>query len=444
MKRFLLIPLAIILVTALIFGGCTRPAAEVPREIRVGDPASLTGPVAAFGEGGVFGVQAAVDDINKLGGVYVEEYGKKLPIKYIVVDTESDPLKTGTLAEDLVVRDKAHFLGTHLEPPHMRAAMATVADRYKILAVMGTGPFESWQGMRMEVTPPWKYTWGYGFAIGTPFPPGDFRADNPGYLMMGTWGGILDEYAGLTNKKVGAFGADDPDGKGWYMGFIPGAVEMGLDVYRADEQFGIYPVGTTDFSPIIQEWQDYGCEIIWGNCPGVDFGTLLRQSHMLGFQPPMVFSTRAALFYTDINAWGGDLPNGVTMEYFWSPELIGCPGIGDTTPQSLLERWTEATGEPLNQSIGWCYMGMQVLIDAIERAGTLDSDAVSKAVGETDMMSIFHRVVFLEDSQCHLLPCAMGQWVRTDNPWVWEAPVVFSYNDFLPATAEFLFPIPYD
>jgi len=31
-------------------------------------------------------------------------------------------------------------------------------------------------------------------------------------------------------------------------------------------------------------------------------------------------------------------------------------------------------------------MGMQILIDAIERAGTLDTDKVKKALGETDVM----------------------------------------------------------
>ena len=74
-----------------------QPAA--PAAILVGNPASLTGMFAGFGQGQVFGMKAAVDDINKQGGVYVKEYGKKLPIKLIVVNSESDPLKAGTLAE---------------------------------------------------------------------------------------------------------------------------------------------------------------------------------------------------------------------------------------------------------------------------------------------------------------------------------------------------------
>ena len=88
-------------------------------------------------------------------------------------------------------------------------------------------------------------------------------------------------------------------------------------------------------------------------------------------------------------------------------------------------------------------MQAQILADAIERAGTLDADAIVKAISETDMMTIYHRAVFDKD-QFSRLPIAFGQWQRTDKPQVWENPIVFSFHDFLPATGEFIFPIPYD
>ena len=84
-----------------------KPAA--PAGILVGNPVSLTGMFAGFGQGQVFGMKAVVDDINKQGGVYVKEYGKKLPIKLVIVNSESDPLKAGTPAESLIVSDKVYF-----------------------------------------------------------------------------------------------------------------------------------------------------------------------------------------------------------------------------------------------------------------------------------------------------------------------------------------------
>jgi len=96
------------------------------------------------------------------------------------------------------------------------------------------------------------------------------------------------------------------------------------------------------------------------------------------------------------------------------------------------------------QGIGWDYAVAQTLFDAIERAGTLDADAVCAALAETDLMTMWGRVVFEAGTQFQRVPCQFGQWQKTDNPWVWEAPTVFSYNDFMPATAELIFPKPWE
>ncbi|TET18414.1 MAG: amino acid ABC transporter substrate-binding protein [Dehalococcoidia bacterium] len=442
MKKLLLIPLVLVLVGALIFSGCKAgpPAVE---EIRVGCTAPLTGMYAGFGEGYVFGMRAAVDDINQLGGVYVEEYGRELPIRLIVVNSESDPLKAGTLAEDLVVRDKVHFFASGDEPPPMHTGVSTVADRYKVPYVTSTGPVEPWLGMRMEVEGHWEYTWATGlFAIVTPAPPGDFRA-KPGYTITDTWQAMLDLFGDQTNKRVAVFASDDPDGVGWYALF-PGALEeVGYDVLGEERKVGLAPMETTDFTSIIMEWKDYNCEILWGNAPAPFAGTLLRQCSVLGFQPKMVSIGRAPLFHEDVSAWGGDLPNGIGVEIWWDPSFEDSPGIGGTTPKTLTEKWTEETGKQLNRGIGPGYRSIQVLIDAIERAGTLDGDAVNEALGETDLMTIGHRVKF-DENHFSRGPLVFGQWTKTDQPWIWECPVVFSKHDFIRATADPIFPIPYE
>jgi ABC-type branched-subunit amino acid transport system substrate-binding protein len=56
--------------------GCTKKEAK---EIRVGVVEAQSGMFASFGQSGGFGVQAAVDDINKQGGVQVGS--EKIPIK---------------------------------------------------------------------------------------------------------------------------------------------------------------------------------------------------------------------------------------------------------------------------------------------------------------------------------------------------------------------------
>ena len=440
MKKLFVSALAIMMVYALSVD--VSHAKKAPKAIRIGGVLSATGMFAGFGQGTSFGVKAAVEDINKLGGVYVKEYGKKIPIKLIIADRESDVIKARTVSEHLVLRDKVHFLVSPMEPPPMVAQTAMIAEKYKVPHVGVNGPMEPWLGMRNSVDKPWEYTWTSGFAIVVPVEPGDFRHGKPGYTILDTWMAMLDKFGDKTNKKVGVFASDEPDGRGWWALFGPELKKLGYDVLGHERKLGLFPLGTTDFSSVVKEWKDYGVEIIWGNSPGPDFGVLWRQAHAQGLKPKMVGAARAALFYEDVVTWGGDLPLGVGIEMWWHPSYTNCPGFGNTTPRSLFERWQKKTGKPLNQAIGHGYFPIQVIVDAIERAGTLDREAVNKALASTDLLTINHRVVYDKKNHFSRIPLFFGQWMKTDKPWKWDLKVVFSKHDFVKEEAKPLFPIP--
>lgn len=432
-----------VIITVLALLAVALPACkggpEAPKEIVLGATVGLTGSGAGFGQGGAFGLKAAVEDINKLGGVYVKEYDSKLPVRLVILDNESDPAKAGTLTEYLMVTEKVNFLISPAQWPPFIAAMATVAERHQTPFVCFAGPFEPNNAMRMAGGP-WKYTWESGFAIGMPPPPGDFREGLAGYTMMDLWMAFLDKYAGQTNKKMGAFASDDPDGRGWYEAFTGALTAAGFEIIGLDKELGVAPLDTTDFTPIIKEWQNNKAEILLGNAPAPWFGTLWRQCHTLGFKPKMVIAERAAMIYSDVNAWGGDLPWGVTALVEWVPS-INAPGIGDTTPVSLDARWKAATGQPTHQLVGSAYCQIQILVDAIQRAGTLDKEMVNAALAETDMMTIRHRAKY-DENQFSRFPICFGQWFKTDSPYVWDFRVIYSQHDFYPPTGEPIFPLP--
>jgi branched-chain amino acid transport system substrate-binding protein len=436
--------LAIAVISGLVIAGCAKPATPTsPEEILIGCNAPLTGMHAGFGEGGVWGERAAVDDINKLGGIYVEEYGRKIPVRLVVVDNESDAAKAGTLEEDLILREKVHFLVDPNQPIDLAIPEATAVERHNIVRVSGGTPMEPWLGVRREAKPVWEHSWTFTFSIATPAPEGSIW-DKPGYTIKDIWFDVLDLVAAQTNGVAGVFASDEPDGRGWYALFPVMLEDEGYDVVGIDRNLGLFPTDTTDFSSIIKDWMDNDVEILWGNCPGPLFGTMWRQAHTLGFEPKVVFAGRAALYYTDVSAWGGDLPWGVGIETFWDAAWGDSPGIGGTTAMSLYERWVEDTGKPLDPGTGWGYHGVQIMADAIERAGSLDADKVQQALGETDMTTISSpRVMFDEENSCRM-PLAFGQWQKTDKPWVWECPIVYSKHDFIPASDELIFPIPYE
>jgi branched-chain amino acid transport system substrate-binding protein len=441
MRKWLLVVVVVVVVGVVIglvaSGVIPTGGPTVPTKILVGVPSPQTGMYAGFGEGGVWGMQAAVDDINDLGGVYIEQYANNLTLELVVRNTESDPDKAGTLAESLILTDKVNFLAYGDQPPPMNAPIATKAEAHGIPYICTTGPAEPWLGMRADAGD-WSYTWATGlFAIGD---PGD---KGPGYTIADTWLAMLDLVGNETNMVAGVFASDDPDGVGWHAAFPGILADWGCTVVANETGKSLLPMDTTDFSALMDEWVDNNVEIIWGNAPAPFVKTLLEQAWATeGFAPKLISIGRAPLFYEDVSSWAGDAPLGVLVEIWWDPAWGDSPGIGTTTPESLAARYLADTGaDAVNRSIGAGYSIIQVLIDAIERAGTLDADEVCAALAETDLMTIRHRVAF-DEKQFSRGPLVYGQWQWDEEAEDWVCPIVLSKHTFIETTGEVLFPIP--
>jgi branched-chain amino acid transport system substrate-binding protein len=443
-RNLVIVIVAVVVVVGVVIGlvasGVFGPGGPtVPTKILIGVPAPQTGMYAGFGTGGVWGMQAAVDDINALGGVYVAEYNKTLPIELVVRNTESDPDKAGSIAESLILSNKVNFLAYGDQPPPMNAPIATKAQAHQIPYICTTGPAEPWLAMRAEAVGNWSYTWACGlFAIGD---PGDRPAN--GYTIADTWLGMLDEVGNETNKVAGVFASDDPDGVGWHAAFPGILADNGYTVIDPEDSKSLLPMDTTDFSSLINDWVAANVSIIWGNAPAPFVATLLEQAYTNpNFKPSLISIGRAPLFYEDVSTWTGNVQCGVLCEIWWDPAWGDSPGIGSTTPESLAARYLNATGAAaVNRNIGAGYSIIQVLVDAIQRAGTLDADDVCAALANTDLLTIRGRVAF-DANQFSRGPLVYGQWQYNATAEKWECPIVLSKNAFIPTTGTVEFPIP--
>ncbi len=124
----------------LIFFFTAVPFAAFSKDnILIGASRPLSGPLAFF-EANAFGpiYKMWVDEVNAAGGIYVKEYGKKLPIKLIVYDNKSDMGTTTRLIEKLILEDKVDFI----LPPASTAflfAAAGVAKKYDYILMGAEG-----------------------------------------------------------------------------------------------------------------------------------------------------------------------------------------------------------------------------------------------------------------------------------------------------------------
>ncbi|MFO7600540.1 MAG: ABC transporter substrate-binding protein, partial [Candidatus Desulfacyla sp.] len=131
----------LVVVILVVFLAGTAGAADKGSKdkIVIGQAISLSGPLAggvAISGGKIY--ELWVNEVNKNGGIYVKEYGKKLPVELKRYDDKSDIGTMTNLLEKLILEDKVDFVF----PPWGTAwlfAAAPVANKYGYILIGGPG-----------------------------------------------------------------------------------------------------------------------------------------------------------------------------------------------------------------------------------------------------------------------------------------------------------------
>jgi branched-chain amino acid transport system substrate-binding protein len=410
LKKILFISLVVVLALSVGIIGCEGE--EPAPKVLLGATLPQTGIFAGFGQQG-WGMQKAVDDWNDTyGGISIG--GELWEVELIIKDNQSDFAQCGPQSEDLVLTDGVHALLSPDAPADLHDPTTVVANANGVPSIICGGPLEPWFFGSQNGSAP-AYTWFHGFAIGEPQPA---PRDVDGYTMVDTWFMYMDEVGALnnTNGIAGLFASSDSDGIGWYNAFPPLMESYGLTLVGVNETLGLFPMETTDYSTMVTAWKNANVEILWGNCPGAHFGMLFTECYSQDFRPKICLVARAALFPVDVISWGTTPPLGwgIGTEVWWSPHYEfadGFEGIGTRTAASLAADWdTETGGDPLNRAIGSGYMGAQVMLNAINDAGSVDGDDINAALAATDLDTIKGWVNFDSTTHFSACPLSFGQW----------------------------------
>jgi hypothetical protein len=149
--------------------GGSNASGDVPSVIKVGVINCSTGVLAAMGEGTPWTEDFFTDYINNtLGGIYFEDYDKKLPVEVVIYDNESSVTKASELTAKAITEDGVNvILARHT--PDLVVPISAVADSYggPFIAFdcplgpwLANGPYE-WRFLRtptarpmLQLTPP--------------------------------------------------------------------------------------------------------------------------------------------------------------------------------------------------------------------------------------------------------------------------------------------------
>ncbi|MGM0664869.1 MAG: ABC transporter substrate-binding protein [Thermodesulfobacteriota bacterium] len=345
------------------------------------DPVTIGCPLSTaflYGWGAERGVKLAVEEINAEGGVDVG--GTKRPFKVEVIDTRDlepgVPVSEALLAmEKLILEKKADFIVGG--PVRSEAALAAMPllSKHKKVSILTTGVLTpKYHALVAEEYDKYKYC---------------FRIHGEAVQLVGEIIANfikLRETHGLNKVFVMAQDVSHARGAGKIISKV--AADKGFEVLGME----VFPTGSTDFSMGLLKAKRQNAQIlnIWMDMP--ESSILLKQWYDMKLAALPFGSTLAAAEQPGF--WKATEGKG---EYTLCNVVNAGNAPSEATPWTMkfYDAYTERWGiEPEGLGCSSSYMAVYVLKDAIERAGTLDSDKVVSALEETDMMGVYGRTRF--------------------------------------------------
>ncbi len=365
---------------SVIFGGSAQA------QIKIGVIQPLTGPLAFNGNNDVNGAKMAVNEINAKGGVL----GQKLVL--VVEDGQCKPADSVNAAEKLIVRDKVSaIMGGFCSGA--TAAIMPVAERYKIPLVTGVS---SNPKLTAELHP-WF-----------------FRNAETELMTAQAFAGILFEKKGM--KKIYYLAVNDDWGRGTVAAFKEtftklGATHMGVEyVNRAAND---YYTPLTKIRAMNPDVMVVAAETQAGSI-------IAKQAKELGLKTK-IFGVGAWATTTFMNL-AGDAGNGLLAGVVYASTMKS------DRNKAFVARFKKAYKELPGKYSAAGYNTINIIAQAIERAGSADRAKIRDALEKTDYLAPNGHIRFDSKHQAYGLELVLVE-IQNKVPVVQASGVIKSPND---------------
>jgi branched-chain amino acid transport system substrate-binding protein len=323
-------------------------AAEAQKPIKVGFPMILSGPGALFGDPALKGAQMFVEELNAKGGVLNRK------IELVPRDTKGDANEAVRVSRELILKENVDFLVgtlTSAEGP----AVSVVAKENKIVFIAPIPKTD-------QLTAPDKlHPYVFRVAANTTM-EGRSAAE-----IMAKW----------PVSKIATISPDYAYGQDVTKSFVEHIKKIKPSVEIVDQQWP--KLGEADYTPFINAQLAKKPEAVFSSLWGGHFVTFAKQAKPLGYFDAIKFNMLAggeAGSPESTKSMGADYPVGIwgnSYDAFYWGET---PAHRDYTARLSKYLKDEYPSSWAVQG----YIGMQFLTEAIKKAGSTDSDKVSKAL----------------------------------------------------------------
>ena len=338
--------------------------------IVLGAAVSLTGRYTTAGNHTRKGYDLAVKMINERGGVRVA--GKDYRLEILYYDDESTPARGAQLAERLIRQDGVRFmLGPYSSG--LTQAIAPVTERYHVPMVEGNGASRD------------LFNKGYRYL----------------FAVLSTSEQYLQEAINLAAEQAQAEGKDpaslkiavatenDPFSQDVRAGVLDDAARHGMQVVIDDK----LPRDLNDMTTTLLKVKALRPDLLLVSGHSKGAVLLVRQAAELRVSAPMVAISHCESAEVTDTARFGDAAEGILCTAQWAPTLTYRDDLfgsaGDYA--ALFER--EYGYIPPYQAAE-SSAAVMVWADALQRAGSFDTDAVREALAATDMQTFYGNIRF--------------------------------------------------
>jgi branched-chain amino acid transport system substrate-binding protein len=313
---------------------------QAQETIKIGLIQPLTGSVAYNGTTDVNGSKLALDEINANGGVL----GKK--VELIIEDGQCKPANSVNAAEKLIQRDKVVALSGAFCSSSTLAVMP-VAANYKLPLITGV----SSSAELTEKGNPWF-----------------FRATETDALLAKSFSKIL--YDQLKLRKVAYIGVNDDFGRGGVAEFEKQMTALGGTTVMKE----YFEHGTSDFYTLLTKLKSSGADGVFVAAETQDGSIFVKQKAEFGLNTK-VFGV-GSWATADFIKLTGESSEGIYAAVPYASTM--------TTPKNkaFVEAYTARYKEAPGKYSAAGYNAINILVDAIGRAGSTDADKLREALGK--------------------------------------------------------------
>ena len=351
-SRGTMIVLAVMIVAAFALTSCGGGKAT---EIKIGGISPLTGEAATFGQSTKNGMELAVEEWNAAGGVL----GKQ--VKLIVEDDKGDPAEGAAVFSKLIEQDKVVAIVGGITS-RVALAGAPIAQAAKVPMVTPTATNE-------KVTQVGDYIFRSCFI--DPFQ-----------------GSVMAKFAvqdlGILNAGV-IFDLGNDYSKGLAETFSASLTSLGGQVLASEG----YPSGATDFKAQLTKIVQAKPEAVYIPAYYNDGGLIAKQIRELGYEGKLLGCD--GWDSSELVNIGGTAVDGGFFTNHYSKD--------DTRPvvQDIVRKYSAKYGAPPDALAVLAYDGMNILLDAVKRAGKTNNEAIRDALKTTDLACVGGQIRYDEN-----------------------------------------------